>query len=359
MRRIPSDNHIRAMLDPAEPGLLYPVFGAVVAELIQSRGMDSFRQSDDHVLIALDGTETFRSYKLHCPNCSKRLRSNGKTEYFHTVLGATLVSPGHNHVVPLEPEFVVPQDGAEKQDCENRAAHRWLAAHGAQYAPLNPIYLGDDLFSHQPMCEAVLAAKGHFLFVCKPATHSLIQEYITGVRLESVTERVKQGRSWSTHRYRWMNGVPLRDGKDALAVNWLEIEIADAAGAVTYRNSFITDLPVNRKTVPRRAACGRARWKIENGSFNVMKTQGYNLEHNFGHGKQNLASLLVILNLLAFAFHTVCDLAENPWRAARAKAGSRTRFFIRLATITEFLIFNSWVELMETLTFSRPPPRPP
>ena len=359
MSRIPGDSHIRAMLDPAEPALLDPVFGAVLTELIQSGGMDSFRQSDDHVLIALDGTETFRSYKLHCPNCSKRLRSNGKTEYFHTVLGATLVSPGHNNVVPLEPEFVVPQDGAEKQDCENRAAHRWLAAHGARYAPLNPIYLGDDLFSHQPMCEAVLAAKGHFLFVCKPATHTLIQEYITGVRLESVTERIKQGRAWFTRRYRWMNGVPLRDGKDALKVNWLEIEIVDDAGTVTYRNSFITDLPVNRKTVPRRAACGRARWKIENGSFNVLKTQGYNLEHNFGHGKQNLAALLVTLNLLAFAFHTVCDLAEYPWRAARSRAGSRTRFFTRLATITEFLIFSSWVELMETLTFSRPPPRPP
>jgi hypothetical protein len=156
-----------------------------------------------------------------------------------------------------------------------------------------------------------------------------------------------------------MNGVPLRDGKDALAVNWLEIEIVDAAGAVTYRNSFITDLPVNRKTVPRRAACGRARWKIENGSFNVMKTQGYNLEDNFGHGKQNLAAPLVTLNLLAFAFHTVCDLAEDPWRLARSRAGSRTRFFTRLAAITEFLIFNSWVELMEILTFTRPPPQPP
>ena len=174
-------------------------------------------------------------------------------------------------------------DRPEKPDRENRAAHRWLAAHGAQYAPLNPIYLGDDLFSHQPMCEAVLAARGHFLFVRKPATHTLIGEYITGVRLESVTERVKQGRVWSTRRYRWMIDVPPRDGKDALKVNWLEIEIADAAGAVTYRNSFVTDLPVNRETVSRRATRGRARWKIENGSFNVLKTQGYNLEIGRAH----------------------------------------------------------------------------
>jgi hypothetical protein len=139
-----------------------------------------------------------------------------------------------------------------------------------------------------------------------------------------------------------MTGVPLRDGKDALAVNWLEIEIVDAAGAATYRNSFVTDLPVNRKTVASLATGGRARWKIENGSFNVLKTQGYNLEHNFGHGKQNLAAMLVALNLLAFAFHTVCDLAEDAWRAARSKAGSRTRFFTRMAAISEYLVFASW-----------------
>jgi len=90
-----------------------------------------------------------------------------------------------------------------------------------------------------------------------------------------------------------------------------------------------------------------------------MKTRGYNLEHSFGHGKQNLAALLVTLNLLAFAFHTVCDLAEDTWRLARTKAGSRARFFSRLAAITEFLIFQTWAELLETRAFTRPPPRPP
>jgi hypothetical protein len=359
LRRIPSDNHIRAMLDPAEPALFDPVFEATLTELTRSGGLDMFRQADGHVLIALDGTEYFRSNKLHCPRCSKRLRSNGETEHFHAMLGATLLAPGHNHVVPLQPEFIAPQDGREKQDCENRAAHRWLAAHGHEYAHLKPIYLGDDLFSHQPLCEAALAAGGHFLFVCKPATHTLIQEYITGVALQSHTERVKHGRAWATHRYRWISGVPLRDGKDALAVNWLEITITDAAGNVTYRNSFVTDLPVNPNNVAERAAGGRARWKIENGSFNVLKTQGYHLEHSFGHGKQNLAALLVTLNLLAFAFHTVCDLGESVWRLARSKAGSRTRFFSRLAAITEFLVFQTWEELLETLAFTRPPPRPP
>ena len=109
----------------------------------------------------------------------------------------------------------------------------------------------------------------------------------------------------------------------------------------------------------RRPHLGRARWTIENETFNVLKTGGYNLEHNFGHGKQNLAALLVALNLLAFAFHTVCDLAEDTWRPAKAKAGSGGRFFGRLAPITEYLIFAGRDELLEALAFTRPPPRPP
>ncbi len=358
--KVPSDNHIRDMLDPAEPERLHPVFADMVATLEgMTGGLDSFRRLGDHVLIALDGTEYFCSKAIHCRHCSTRLRGKGETEYFHAMLGATLVAPGHDKVIPLEPEFVVPRDGAEKQDCENAAAKRWLATHGARYARLNPIYLGDDLFSRQPLCEAVRNVGGHFIFVCKPTSHPLIDEYIAGVDLPTHQETVKRGKKRSVVRYRWINDVPLRDGKDALLVNWLEIEIRAADGKVTYRNSFITDLPVGLDNVAELAACGRARWKIENETFNVLKTKGYNLEHSFGHGKQHLAAILATLNLLAFAIHTVCDIADERWRSARQKLGSRSQFFSNLAAITTFLIFPSWEDLLQTLAFAKPPPRPP
>jgi hypothetical protein len=122
---IPSDNHIRDMLDPAQPALLHPAFDdALTALEAVPGGLDTFRRPDNRVLIALDGTEYFCSNKISCPHCSTRLRSNGKTEYFHAMLGATLVAGGHDKVIPLPPEFVAPQDGAEKQDCENAAAKR-------------------------------------------------------------------------------------------------------------------------------------------------------------------------------------------------------------------------------------------
>jgi hypothetical protein len=353
--KIPSDNHIRDMLDPAGPALLHPAFAETIEQLRQvDGGLDMFRRLDGRVLIALDGTEYHCSRKIHCQHCSTRTGSNGGTEYYHGVLAATLVAPGHDKVIPLQPAFIVPQDGAEKQDCENRAAKRWLAAHGGGYRALDPIYLGDDLFSRQPLCQAVRDAGGHFIFVCKPASHPLIQQYLHGTTPGQLETTIKRGKQRYVYRYRWLHDVPLRDSNDALMVNWFEIEIVNEKGETTYRNSFVTDLPVGSGNVVELAACGRARWKIENETFNVLKNQGYNLEHCFGHGKQNLSAILVSLNLLAFAIHTVCDCGDELWRNTRAKLGPRYHFFSTLAAITSYLIFPSWEDrLMCALPPSR------
>ena len=363
MERIPCDNHIRATLDPVDPKSFFPVFHTAFKALEEGGGLKDFRRLNGRVLIAFDGTEYFRSEAISCTNCSTRERKGGKVEYFHTLLSATLVAPGHNRVVPLPPEFVAPQDGSEKQDCENRAARRWLKAHGAHYAKLDPIYLGDDLYSRQPICEDVLASGGHFLFVCKPTSHKTLYEWLAGVEVPQRVVARKRGKTRVTHTYRWMEGVPLRDGDDAMTVNWLEIAIADAKGNVTYRNSFITDLPVNAENVADLAAAGRARWKIENETFNVLKTKGYNLEHNFGHGKENLAAVLATLNLLAFTFHTVAGLTEELWHKALQTAGTRIGFFSKMREVVALLVVSSWQDLFEILTFqvllARAPSRPP
>ena len=365
MDKIPSDNHIRSMLDPVPPEILLPMFGETLKALDSGGGLEKFRRLGGRVLIALDGTEYFCSQKLSCPNCSSRARAHGKTEHFHAMLSAAMVAPGHDRALPLEPEFITPQDGAEKQDCESRAAHRWLAKHGPKYAHLKPVYLGDDLSSRQPTCEAVQAINANFLFTAKPSSHKTLYEWLDGVEVPVLEKKIKQGKRFVTHRYRWLEGVPLRDGvvsktrlrhDDALVVNWLEIEIIDADGKVTYRNSFVTDLPVNTDNVAELAECGRSRWKIENENFNTLKTKGYNLEHNFGHGEANLAAVLATMNLLAFAMHTVADLVDTAWQAARVAVGSRVRFFEDLRALTTYLVFPTWAILVETLRSGRPPP---
>ena len=150
--------------------------------------------------------------------------------------------------------------------------------------------------------------------------------------------------------------MPIRATDDALIVNWFCIEILNGKGKRTYYNSCITDLPVTAGTVAELAARGRARGKIENETFNVLKTNGYNLEHNFGHGKATLASVLVTLNLLAFAFHAAARLAVLAWRDAVIARGATYRFFEHLRTVTAYVVFETWDHLLRSIAAAVRPP---
>lgn len=354
MSAIPSDNYVRLMLDGAAPA----AFDGLFFKAIEAAGpLTPFQCLNGRVLIALDGTEHFCSRKIKCRQCSTRRRSDGGTEYFHTFLGATLVAPGHKQVLPLPPEFIAPQDGAEKQDCERNAAKRWLARHSAAVGHLRPVYLGDDLFACQPIVAAIQDAGGNFILTCKPASHQTITEYLHGAELQEHHQTICKRGKRTTTVYRWLTAVPLRATEDAIAINWFSIEIFNDKGKRTYHNSFVTDLAVSVDTVAELAACGRARWKIENETFNVLKTGGYNLEHSFGHGKQTLANVLVTLNLLAFAFHTAAYLAVLAWRAAVIARGPKYRFFEHLRTITTYVVFQHWDHLLRSIAAAaiRPP----
>ncbi len=344
-----------------------------VLDVLHRRGdLAPFGRLGGRVLVALDGTEHFCSQKLGCPGCLTRKRANGRTESYHAMpgeplgstLAATFVAPGHAMALPLMPEFIAPQDGAEKQDCERNAAKRWLAAHGGRLMDLRPVYLGDDLFACQPVAEAIQAAGGDLLLTAKPSSHKALYDFMQGASLDERIVIQKAAGKRLTHRYRWFTDAPLRDGQDAMLVNPVGVTVTDAKGKVTYSSAFVTSLPITSETVAEIVACARARWKveprgspgIENESFNVLKSNGYHLEHNFGHGKQHLAMLFTALNLLAFAIHTACDCLEQLWIDARTAKRARTRFFEHLRTITAYLVFPDWATLTQTLIDAKPPP---
>ena len=352
--RIPSDNHIRQTLDPVEPRHLFSLFDDLHQAFEEAGWLQAMRAVNDTRLIALDATWYFssQSKNIHCPNCSCIRHTEGTTTHFHSAITPVIVSPGHSQVVPLRPEFIVPQDGQTKQDCEINAAKRWLCAHATRYATGNDTLLGDDLYAHQPFCRQVLLHGFHFIFTCKPASHTHLSSWIEGLQAAGQLQTLKlklkgKANRWEHHQYRWANGVPLTDSDDALKVNWCEVAITHADGAVLYQNAFITDWHLTADHVAGLVASGRARWKIENENYNVLKHRGYHLEHNFGHGKQHLASLLLTMNLLAFGLHTLLDLTDESYRLIRATVGARRKFFTHLEALTTYLYFETWERLMD------------
>jgi hypothetical protein len=140
---------------------------------------------------------------------------------------------------------------------------------------------------------------------------------MAGAQPERHEVKVSKRKSTETRRDRWFQDVPLRDGKDAMLVNWIGMEIADAKGKVKFASAWVTSMPVSKHNVADIADAGRARWKIENENFDVLKNHGYELEHNFGHGEKFLAMTLAAFNLLAFAWHTLlespCDVGAQVW----------------------------------------------
>jgi hypothetical protein len=206
--KIPSDNYIRTMLDQADPALLQPCFDRLAAHLCKPEMRKAFQRLGGRTLVAWDGTEYFNSYKIGCPNCLTRKRSNGKTENYHTMLSATVVAPGHGKVVPLMPEFMAKQDGHEKQDCERAAVKRWFEKHGNRIKSLRPVYLGDDLFACHPVAKMVTDNGDDFIFTCKEASHKTLFDFIDGATPEVREDKIRKRNVTETFRYKWIGDVP-------------------------------------------------------------------------------------------------------------------------------------------------------
>lgn len=349
--RIPSDAQVRNLLDGQPPESLYGVFKKGHELLVESGKMEKFRSYDGQILISCDGTKTISSQKVHCKNCSQQNLGNGKTLYTHNAILPVIVKAGESRVLVLEPEFITPQDGHEKQDCERAAIKRWIKRNGEHFADHEYTILGDDLYACQPICELFLKKKFNFILVCKPDSHVALYEQVTFLekmnQVKQMTLRHWNGKHHEIHQYRWVNEVPLRRGEDALQANWCEITITEEeTGQQIYHNSFITNHPLHQDSVILIVRDGRARWKSENETNNVLKTKGYHLEHNFGHGQQHLANFMITLNLLAFLFHTLLDLLDEQYQALRRELVTRKDFFNDMRALLRYMLFDNWNHLM-------------
>lgn len=351
VERIPTDIHVRWLLDPVSPRMLDPAFAALLALLWRSGALAAYKGVGDMRLVALDATQYHASEAIHCANCTHKHHADGRDSYHHTAVTPVMVAPGNPEAIPLRPEFIMPQDGHDKQDCEIAASKRWVEAQFGWLRASATVLLGDDLYSHSPFCRWVLRHCCHFLFVCLRESHRATYEYLD--LLESADVQVAQAKRQDKHGHtetwvvRVAADVPLAADAGALRITWLDLTVTDAQGQTTYRNAWATDLQVTPENAIAMAESARSRWVIENGNNNVLKTKGYHLEHNFGHGKQNLAALLAAMNILAFLLHTLLAHADANYKLVRQTLATRTTFFQHVQTLTTYLCFASWAELLD------------
>jgi len=348
--RIPSDNHIRDISDEVSPDHIFHVYDKISEKLENSKIPERFLYLKDSYLIGSDGTWYFSSSDIYCDNCNKIRHKNGTEEYYHSAITPVIVHPNSHEVIALRPEFVKPQDGHAKQDCEQVAAKRWLEKNGECYRRSDPTLPGDDLYPRQPFCRHVITNGYHFISVCKPDSHKSLYEWLNGleegVDIHICSEKLRNGRHREIHRYRYANDVPLRDGEDGLGVNRCEILITKENGEIIYQNSFITDYVISDQNVKKIVKSGRSRWKIGNENNNTLKTKGYNSEHNFGHGKNNLSSLLAAMNIPAFLFHTALLYMDKKYRLIRDNLPNRKTFSDDIRALTRYICFESFQDLM-------------
>ncbi len=363
---IPTDTQIRRVLDGVEPQHLFPVFAYWFATLIAKGGMGEFT-SDLGYLLCLDGTGYFSSDTIRCKNCLKKTsEKTGKVTYYHSAITPVLVKPGENHVLSFPPSFIKTEDGETKQDCETKAAKRWLveqAEYGKRLLATehDVTILGDDLYSRQPMIEAIKAKHYKYILVCKRESHSWLYDYVDA--LEDVGERNKaksteendrkytfvttdwNGTYHRVYTYKYANHVPLKDNSSSIWVNWCEVTVTkEEDGKELYHNAFITDHLITPQNVETVVAAGRTRWKIENENNNTLKTKGYHFEHNFGHGEQTLSLLLLTMILLAFFFHTLLDLFNEQYHNLCTLL-TRQSFFNGIRELTQYFYAVTWDHL--------------
>jgi len=289
IERVPCDTHMREILAPVSPESLRPSFKSVFRQLQRGKALEAMAFLDGHSLLSLDGTGYFSSQTIHCASCLHKVHRNGSSTYSHQMLGGAIVHPEKREVIPLMPEPIVQQDGTDNNDGERNAAKRFIAKLRKDHPPLTFIMTEDGLSANAPHIETLQDHGLHYILGVKEGDHAfLFQQVQAAEHAGRVTSYERHDRAAGVvHRFRFVNDVPLNASHSDVRVNF--IEYWEMGQDKVQHFSGVTDLRVSQRNVYRLMRGGRARWKIENETVNTLKNQGDNLEHNYGHGEQNLS----------------------------------------------------------------------
>jgi len=348
MKDIPCDTQMRDILDDVDPVCLRPAFTSVFRALQRGKVLEPFVFWEGHYLLASDGTTYFSSEQVHCDACLQKRSRNGVVTYYHQLLGWAIVHPDHREVIPLCPEPIVKQDGTKKNDGERSATARALEHFRREHPRLPVIMVEDALSGNAPHLADLQRHNVRFILGVKPGSHAhLFEQMALAVQQQRVEMLTLQDKG-TLHHFRWLKDAALNKShadQRVTMVEYWEISLKEQQ----CHFSWITDLTVTHENVELFARGGRARWKIENETFNTLKNQGYHFEHNFGHGKKYLSTIFATLMMLAFLLDQVQQLCDEVFQALLKKMGTKRRLWSRIRGVFECFRLSSFRQMHELL----------
>ena len=323
---IPCDTSMREILDGVDPDDLRPLFKDAFRQLQRGKALEQLVFMDGCYLLNLDGTGYFSSNKLHSDACMKKVSKNGKVSYYLQAVGAAIVHPYYKEVIPLNPEIIKKQDGETKMDCERNAVRRLLKKFRQDHPHLKIIINEDSLSSNAPHIDDLEQYNCHYILGVKEGDHKFLFQYVdqaikdgTAIELMIPDEENKDLNHW----FHIVYDAPLNKSHQGRRVTFVEYWEENTKTDKIQRFSWITDLDITEDNVYLFMRGARARWKIENETFNTLKNQGYNFSHNYGLGKKHLSEVLVSLMMLAFLVDQIqqlcCPLFNAVWKEWKSK----------------------------------------
>lgn len=344
---VPSDTRMREVLDEVNPRDLRCAFLSIF-EMVQRGQVLADYQFFETYLLAIDGTGMFESNKIHCSNCCEKHHRDGQISYYHNVLAGAIVHPDKKQVIPLCPEPILKHDGSTKNDCEQNASRRFLDDMKAEHPRLKLTILSDALHSTGPQVNYLNSLGYSFILNVKPGSHSSLFDWLLGLKLETVA--ITKGKN--KYNFRFINGVPLNGIQEAPEINFLECKAVEIDGKTVKEHFFtwVTNHTITSQNVYEFMRAGRTRWKIENETFNTLKNQDYQFEHNFGHGRKNLTSVFALLMLLAFLIDQVQEAVCGLFQTALALKRSRKSLWSAMRGLFENVFIPSWEDFFLALT---------
>jgi hypothetical protein len=349
----PCDSQMRTVLDPLPTVALRSPFRSVFRALQRGKDFQEMAYIDGHYLLSGDGTGFYSSAKVASPFCLKKQIKNGITLYYQQMYAACFVHPDSKVVIPVYPEMITRQDGSGKQDSERKASKRFFREFRREHPHLPVIVVEDALSSNGPHIRELQQLGLRFILGAKPADHvhlfaQLDQATADGTATEhhhlDATDRK------IAHFYRFANGVALNKENPKLLVNVLEYSQIDENEKIT-TFSWVTDLEITKDNVHQLMRAGRARWKIENETFNTLKNQGYHLEHNYGLGKKNLSAVFTILMMLAFLIDQAQQMSCWLFKAALAKKGRKRYLWEDIRSFYRNYQVDSMEDILRAIAF--------